>query len=113
MFEKRYIYSATLDRVIDGDTIDVVVDLGFKISHAIRLRLAGLDAPEKRGSEREEGLAVAQYLHDFLEDSDALMIKTQKTGKYGRYIAEIWVEKNGEWINVNEWLISNGYAVKY
>jgi len=65
MFEKRFYYGANLVKVIDGDTIDVSIDLGFKISQEVRLRLARIDAPEKRGSDREQGLMVTESLIHF------------------------------------------------
>jgi len=80
----------------DGDTIDVTVDLGFGISHDIRLRLLNIDTPEVRGVERPEGLAAKQFVTEWIalrsigNDDWPLVVRTRKTGKYGRWLANIW-----------------------
>ena len=89
--EINYTYKAHIDRVIDGDTFDVTVDLGFRITTYQRLRLVGVDTPETRGPERPEGLKVKQYVKDLIEGRD-LYIKTFKVGKYGRYICEVFLD---------------------
>jgi micrococcal nuclease len=93
--------------VYDGDTITAVVDLGFNISVTEKFRLSNLDAPELRGDERPDGLISRDRLREKILDQEVI-IKTQrdKKGKYGRYIAEIYLEDE----NINEWLISEGLA---
>ena len=96
--EMAYTYKAHIDRVVDGDTFDVTVDLGFRITTYQRLRLIGVDTPETRGPERTEGLKVKQYVTDLIEGRD-LMIETFKVGKYGRYICQVYLsdgEKLGD-----------------
>jgi micrococcal nuclease len=89
-------YRARVDRIIDGDTIDVVVDLGFRIEHTIRLRLAGVNTPEVRGEERQEGLIAKAFVEEWVESAVVqnelwpIRIETEKTGKYGRWIAVVY-----------------------
>jgi micrococcal nuclease len=89
-------YRAKLQRVIDGDTIDVTVDLGFSIEHTIRLRLAGINTPEVRGIERVEGKKATQFVVEWLQSAESinpewpLIVQTKKTGKYGRWIARVY-----------------------
>jgi len=104
MFE----YPAKLIRVIDGDTIVVEIDLGFKIfTHQI-LRLKDIDTAEifhpKSPKEREEGIKAKIFVEQFLKDKK-LLIKTHKTGKYGRWLAEVFAD--GE--NLNQKLLLEGY----
>jgi len=92
-------YRAELDRVIDGDTVDLEIDLGFKIKHRVRVRLKDVDTPELRGAEKEEGKRYKQAVIDwFMRHGDKCYLKTEKTGKYGRWIGTIWGEndKTGE-----------------
>lgn len=102
-----YEYKAKIIKVYDGDTVTAVIDLGFNVSITEKVRLYGLDAPEVRGDERPDGLISRDRLRDRILDQDVI-IKTQKDkkGKYGRYIAEIYLEDE----NINEWLITEGLA---
>ncbi|MFV0444649.1 MAG: thermonuclease family protein, partial [Planctomycetaceae bacterium] len=108
-----YEYRARITRVIDGDTVEAEIDLGFHVRFTATLRLTGINAPETRGSERAQGLAATQYLNSLLDDltgdTRELLIRTQKdrTGKYGRYLAELIV---GE-VNLNHALVAGGHAV--
>lgn len=108
MTEHPYRYIADLERVIDGDTIVVVLDLGFDIYRRETLRLRGIDAPEKRGEERVEGLLSKAYLEQLLGDS-RLTIETHKTDKYGRYVADVYC--GGE--NVAQRMVMDGQAITY
>ena len=107
-----YQYRATIVRVIDGDTVEADVQLGFHVSLRAMFRLSGINTPEVRGPERPLGLAAKAYLQVLLNDltdgSRELLIKTKKdkTGKYGRYLAELWV---GE-VNLNQTLVESGHA---
>lgn len=104
-----YQYNAKLVRVVDGDTIDVNVDLGFDVWVKQRLRLKYIDAPEMRGASKEAGLLSKQALEDYIRDTE-FYIETEKRGKFGRYIAELfWL--TGE--SINERMIQEGYAVPY
>jgi micrococcal nuclease len=104
-------------RVVDGDTIDVDIDLGFDISFTSRVRLAGIDTPESRTTDKKEkalGLEVKQRLKDLLSKSSNVVIRTQKpdsTEKYGRILG--WLFIDGAEKSINEGLIADGYAWDY
>lgn len=112
MIDKLFHYQAEVIKVIDGDTIDVRVDLGFSVFKEVRLRLARINAPELKGAEKQAGLASRRVLSDMLLTDNAqarVYIKTeQETDKYGRYIADVYL-KDG--LCVNERLVELGYAV--
>ena len=103
--------------VVDGDTIDVDIDLGFNISYSQRVRLAGIDTPESRTKDKAEkvlGLEVKQRLKDILTNASIVVIRTQKpdsTEKYGRVLG--WLFVDGAEKSVNEALIADGYAWSY
>jgi micrococcal nuclease len=107
-----YIYRCEIVRVVDGDTIDVNVDLGWSISvRNQRIRLYGLDAPESRTRNLEEkkyGKASKKFVEDFL-NSDNILLKTREKGKYGRYLGDFCV--NDKWL-CNE-MIGAYHAVPY
>jgi micrococcal nuclease len=92
-------------RVVDGDTIDVIIDFGFKLTLAMRLRLSRINAPETRGKEKEQGLVSKQKLITLIEGKD-IIIETEKQGKYGRYLAEIYYGS----MNINDWLVEKEFA---
>lgn len=109
MFE----YSAKVVEVIDGDTIDVVIDLGFNVLHTLRVRLYGINTPETRTKNKEEkqkGLNAKARLKELIEGK-IVKIKTQKdeTEKFGRYLGIIFLDEN----NINQQLIQEGHAVEY
>lgn len=103
--------------VVDGDTIDVDIDLGFDISLTKRVRLAGIDTPESRTTNKEEkvlGLEVKELLKKKLKEAKTIVIKTQlpdSTEKYGRILG--WIYLDGAELSVNEALIAGGYAWGY
>jgi micrococcal nuclease len=103
--------------VVDGDTIDVDIDLGFDISLTKRVRLAGIDTPESRTKDKEEkvlGLEVKELLKKKLKEAKTIVIKTQlpdSTEKYGRILG--WIYLDGAELSVNEALIAGGYAWGY
>jgi micrococcal nuclease len=103
--------------VVDGDTIDVDIDLGFDISLTKRVRLAGIDTPESRTSDKAEkvlGLEVKELLKKKLKEAKSIVIKTQlpdSTEKYGRILG--WIYLDGAELSVNEGLIASGYAWEY
>ena len=89
-----YTYKAKLDRIIDGDTVDAHIDLGFDITIHKRIRLAGIDTPESRTrdlEEKERGLASKARLEELLGEGDCV-IESNKIGKYGRVLGTIFVE---------------------
>ncbi len=110
-----YHYKAHIIRVYDGDTCTADVDLGMHTwIRGETLRLLRIDAPEIRGEERPEGLKSRDYLR-LLIDQKEVLIQTFKDrrGKYGRYLAEIWLHENGQWINVNDRMVATGFAKTY
>jgi micrococcal nuclease len=104
-------------KVVDGDTIDVDIDLGFNISFSQRVRLAGIDAPESRTKDLREkalGLEVKNKVKVSMESAKKVVIKTElpdSTEKYGRILG--WVYLDGADKSLNEQLIEEGYAWEY
>ena len=104
-------------KVVDGDTIDVDIDLGFNVSYYQRVRLAGIDTPESRTTdkyEKELGLEVKKKLGELLSNAKDVVIRTEKpdsTEKYGRILG--WLYLDGAEKSVNEALIASGYAWEY
>ena len=113
-----YIYRIkSVGRVVDGDTIDADIDLGFDISLTKRIRLAGIDTPESRTKdlkEKELGLDAKNWLKHQLEDAFDVVIRTEKpdsTEKYGRIIGHLFI--NGQDESLNNQMITEGYALPY
>lgn len=113
-----YIYRIkSVGRVVDGDTIDADIDLGFDISLTKRIRLAGIDTPESRTKDLDEkklGLDAKYWLKHRLEDADDIIIRTElpdSTEKYGRIIGHLYI--NGEDASLNNQMITEGYALAY
>ena len=111
-----YEYKITeIVKIYDGDTITVIVDLGFGVYKTEKIRLAGIDTPEIRGDERPAGLVSRDWLRERLytafETNQDLILRTIKDrkGKYGRYLGWIFVNE----VNVNEELITEGLAIVY
>jgi len=99
-------------KVVDGDTIDVLIDLGFDLTKKERIRLAGIDTPESRTRNLEEkkmGLEAKEYLQNKLDNCKNLRVKTEKDGKYGRMLG--WIHGNDE--NINNIMVTEGYAWEY
>lgn len=110
-------YVKKVSKVVDGDTIDVDIDLGFDISFSSRVRLAGIDTPESRTSDKLEkslGLESKAYLKNAIESAKTVVIKTEKmdsSEKYGRILG--WVFLDGSDISINQKMIDDGYAWGY
>lgn len=106
-----YAYSAIITEVYDGDTVTADVDLGFKTwRRGEKLRLVGIDAPEVRGEERLEGLKSRDALRERILGKNVIICTIKdKTGKFGRYLAEIYLDDE----NINKWLVENSYAQPY
>ena len=108
-----YQYKALVTKVYDGDTITVEIDLGFKTSvKGEKIRLSRINAPEVRGSSREEGLKSRDFLRELILNKEILLetIKDRK-GKYGRYLGEIYFkDEEGNWLNINNLLVDKGFA---
>ena len=116
-----YTYKIKLDRVIDGDTIDAIIDLGFDVSIKKRIRFIGINTPESRTRDLEEkarGLAAKDRLKDILEGASLIQLCSHGVGKYGRCLGELHVDiVDGKdfltLVNINELLIKEGHAVEY
>jgi len=110
-------YVRKVENVVDGDTIDVLIDLGFDILFQSRVRLAGIDTPESRTSDKAEkvlGLESKEYLKKHLKDAKSVVIKTEKmdsSEKYGRILG--WIYVDGNTVSINDMMISDGYAWGY
>jgi len=110
-----------VNRVLDGDTIDVTIDLGFDLFKKERVRVAGVDTPEKRTRDLEEkalGIDATNWLKKELEDvldgDDELIVRTELhggVGKYGRLLG--WLYVGDEQVSLNEQMIEQGYAWPY
>ena len=120
-----YEYNAIVNRVVDGDTVDVTIDLGFKVWKKMRVRMEGINTPESRTrdlKEKKRGLAAKDRLIEILKFNDnKCILKVSGVGKYGRALATVLVNSlsplNGEdgvtLIDVNKQLIEEGHAVEY
>ena len=110
-----YEYKCTVDRVVDGDTIDVTLDLGFDILHKCRVRLYGIDTPECRTRDLDEkarGKIAAGFVQSSVEEGELIQIRTKlkdSRGKYGRVLGELIVDG----ININQSMIDKHYCVAY
>ena len=111
-----YHYKCTLDRVVDGDTIDAIIDLGFNITIKKRIRLYGIDAPETRTRdkvEKSKGIISKMRLIQLLEDNNNIfMLRSVEAGKYGRCIGILYLDEL-ETKSVNTILIEEGLADPY
>jgi micrococcal nuclease len=113
-----YIYRIkSVTKVVDGDTIDASIDLGFDISLTKRIRFAGIDTPESRTTNLKEkalGLESKEWLKKALEGAKDIIIKTEKpnsTEKFGRIIGHLFI--NGQDTSLNNQMIEEGYALPY
>ena len=119
-----YTYQAECLRVVDGDTLDCLIDLGFSVWKKVRVRLDGMNAPESRTRDLEEkklGLAAKERLKEIMDlNENNFVLKVNGIGKYGRALGEVMVVSVGTnkdisptQKNVNQLLIKEGHAVKY
>jgi len=123
-----YEFPVVISRIVDGDTVDARIDIGFKIVYEERIRLLGLDTPESFTSNKKEkvlGLAAKYRIKELIASANALpkkrgkkdvVLKTSKDGKgkFGRILGEIWINSNtGDGVNVNQILIDEGHARWY
>jgi micrococcal nuclease len=106
-----YLYSATIVNVVDGDTVDARVDLGFNVSIDVRFRLVGVNTMETRDKDpikKALALKAKEYLKELILNKE-VVLKSHKTDKYGRWLAEIFYDGN----SVNGRLIAEGLGVMY
>jgi micrococcal nuclease len=115
-----YEYSATVISVYDGDTITASVDLGFHISQTMSVRLARINSPEVRGASSEDGLKARDFLRSVLPVGKKVTLVTHKSGKekYGRYLADVYLDELLCWSEanlfkcVNDMMVAQGFARK-
>lgn len=109
-----FTYSAIVTDVYDGDTCTVNIDLGLHTwIQGEKIRFNRINTPEVKGDERTDGLKVRDYVRELILNKKIILntIKDKK-GKYGRYLGEIWTEdENGEFFNLNDHLVTKGFAV--
>lgn len=104
-----YVYKFTLNRVVDGDTVDGRIDLGFRIGWDVRVRLDDYDAPEtwrpQSEAEREAGVRVKEYLEELLADKE-LLLESRKVDLYNRCDGELFIKCNSGYESVNQKVIA-------
>jgi len=110
-----YKYKATVSHIVDGDTIDIIIDLGFKITTNQRIRLKEINTPEtynvkKTSEEYKKGMLAKEFVQQrLLANNNEIIVETDKeTGKYGRYIGVIWLADNET--SLNDELVNKGFA---
>ncbi len=116
---KKHGYSCKLVKVVDGDTCDAMIDLGFDVWVKNRIRFYGVDTWESRTrdlEEKEKGLAAKEFCKNFCKEGEPAILKTKTydaSGKYGRILGEIWSAGEFADKSLNEYLIEKGHAVEY
>ena len=110
-----YEYKCTIDRVVDGDTVDATLDLGFSVLYKSRVRLFGIDTPESRTRNKDEkarGKLAAKFLSDAIKKADTVIIRTElrdSRGKFGRVLGTIVCDG----VDINNAMVENYMAAKY
>ena len=108
-----YYYKVEILRVVDGDTVDVRMDLGFHVWHKCRVRRMGINAPESRTRNLEEkarGLAAKDWLINILESAQSeIEMQSHGVGKYGRVLGELYINE----VNINQLMVEEGHAELY
>jgi micrococcal nuclease len=108
------VFKARVVRVVDGDTVELDFDLGFRISHRHVVRLADIDCPELRGPSRPAGSAARSFTDTWCKEHPIVMVLTEKadspSDKYGRFVATLW-PKSGNGRTLNDALVEAGHAV--
>ena len=110
-----YEYACKVKRVVDGDTVDVILDLGFDVSYSCRVRLYGIDTPESRTRDKDEkarGKMAGAFLEEAIEDGEKVVIQTKlkdSKGKYGRGLGDVVVDD----VNINQLMVKCHLAVAY
>ena len=115
--KNTYEYNVTIAKVVDGDTVDVDIDLGFGMVYKKqRVRMLGIDTPESRTRdlvEKKFGKASKKHLKKLLEEAESITLISHDKGKFGRILGEIFVHEEGTKVNVNEQMITDHHAVPY
>ena len=105
-----YEYKALVTKIIDGDTIEAKVDIGFYLTTTLRFRLLGIDTPEKFGETKELGLKIKEYVGSRILNKEVIII-TYKADAFGRWLAEVFIDVDG--ISFNQELLNGGFAEVY
>ena len=111
-----YEYNIKITRVIDGDTVDGMIDLGFHTHTFKRVRLVGINAPETRTrdkAEKEKGIIAKNWLKNLVEENEKFIITSYGTGKFGRVLGELFVVKGERKQSVNKMMINAGLGEEY
>lgn len=110
-----YTYKAIITAVYDGDTITADIDLGFRSwLKKVKLRLFGINTPEVRGENKERGKLVRDIVRDMILDKEVILrTYKDKQGKYGRWLADVYIEIDGKEVHLNQWLVEQNMAVPY
>ena len=106
-------YTGRIHSIYDGDTLRADIDVGLNVVVRFqKIRLARINAPELKGRSRGRGIRSRDALKEFLPVGSEVLLNTRRDskGKFGRWLADIWVEKLGRWRNVNDWMIESGHA---
>ena len=111
MLENLYYYEAELIRCVDGDSAWMRLDKGFRSYSDVNVRLARIDCPETRGAEAEKGKAAKEFAQQLYDRSSNMIIKSVELDSFGRAIAEVCLEINGEWRNLSDDLVLNDHAI--
>lgn len=108
-----YTYHATVKKIVDGDTFDLTIDLGFKMHADIRVRLKNFDAPEtyrpSNVHEKVHAQECVDYIHEVMPVDSIVLVKTEKTGKYGRWLADISLIEEGGHLDLVQLLKFEGF----
>lgn len=112
-----YQYKISVVKVVDGDTLDVDIDLGFGMSYKKqRVRMMGIDTPESRTRDKVEklfGKASKKHLKKLLESAESISLISHDKGKFGRILGEIYIHNDDAEVNVNQKMIDDCHAVPY
>lgn len=108
----NYVRKAVVVNVVDGDTVDCEIDLGFYTKVVHRIRLLRINCPEKFGETKEQGLIAKEFTINELLGKEVQLL-TQKTDSFKRWLGEIFYEKDGEIRNISDELLRSGNAVEY
>ena len=111
-----YEYNIRVDRVVDGDTVDCWIDLGYNLQIHKRIRFAGVNAPETRTRNKEEkkrGLIAKEWLKDKLPVGSTCILQSHEYGKYGRVLGELFIESGSRKQSINKMMLAEGLVVEY
>ena len=116
MYFNMFEYKSRVTKVVDGDTVDVLTDLGWGVFMSMRLRFAGINTPESRTrnlGEKALGLAAKEFLAETLAKADSIEFQSHERGKYGRVLATLYAVTGGKKTNINKLLVREGHAREY